>query len=267
VRRDRAPFGPGAAGLYAGGAAGELIGRPVASLAAPTGSGRFEVDGAGLLADVDPDAGVVPALVTGSLIGVPAGGRIAVAVDGRVAASAVTFPDGGGERFSAVVPVEAFPSGPARLELLELTGAGARRLRGSTASYRLAGDGKAIVDGTGRRFPVVAGPPAGRLDALTVEPAAVKASGWAGTTDPAAAAQQVVVFAGKRFLGSVAPSLPRPDLERRYGAGLAQAGFELSGWAAGPRPGSPQAPLRVFALLRGKASELPEPAPPKPLAP
>jgi len=267
VARDRSLFGVGADGLYEAGAAADLIGRPVSSLAEPTGAGRFSLDGAGLLADVDPGAEVVPAFVTGSLTGVRSGARLAVAVDGRVVASAATFDEGDAERFAAIVPAGAFRKGAADVELIELTAAGPHRLRGSTASYRLAADGETIVDASGQRLPVVAGPPAGHLDAFAVEPAAVKLTGWAGTTDPATTAQRVVVFAGGHFLGSVRPSLPRPDLERRYGDGLARAGFELSGWAAGPRPGSPGAPLRVFALVGGKASELPKPAPPSSLAP
>ena len=262
VRRNRAAFGAGAEGLFEGGPAADLIGRQVASLAASTGAGRFTLDGAGLLADVDPRAGVVPALVSGHLTGVPAGTRLAVAVDGRVAASAVTFDDGDGERFAAVVPATAFGAGPAGVELIALTAAGPRRLRGSTATYRLVDGGEAVVDGSGHRFRVVAGEPVGHLDALTVEPAAVKASGWAGTTEPAVAAREVVVFAGDRFLASVRPGVPRADLKRRYGPGLARAGFEVSGWAAGPRPGSPRAPLRVFALIDDTASELPKPPPP-----
>ena len=256
VRRNRAAFGAGAVGLYQGGPAAQLIGRQVASLAASTGAGRFALDGAGLLADVHPRAGVVPALVSGRLSGVPAKTRLAVAVDGRVAASAVTFADGDDERFAAILPAEAFRAGPASVELIALTAAGPRRLRGSTATYRLVDGGKAVVDGSGQRFEVVAGQPAGHLDALTVEPAAVKASGWGGTTDPPAAARQVVLFAGDRFLASVRPNVPRPDLRKDYGPRLARAGFELKGWAAGPRPGSPEAPLRVFALVDGAASEL-----------
>jgi hypothetical protein len=262
VRRNRAAFGAGAEGLYEGGPAADLIGRQVASLAASTGAGRFTLDGAGLLADVDPRAGVVPALVSGHLTGVPAGTRLAVAVDGRVAASAVTFDDDGDERFAAVVPAGAFTERRNSIELIALTAAGPRRLRGSTATYRLVDGGEAVVDGSGRRFEVVAGQPAGHLDALTVEPAAVKANGWAGTTDPPVTARQVVVFAGDRFVASARPDVPRPDLRSKYGTGLANAGFELKGWVGGPRPGSPEAPLRVFALVDGGASELRTSAPP-----
>ena len=100
------------------------------------------------------------------------------------------------------------------------------------------------------------------MDALAIEPGAVKASGWAGTTDPPQAARLVLAFAGDAFLGSVRPSVARPDLKRSYGEQLATAGFELSGWAAGPRPGSPQAPVRVFAIVGRTAVELPGPRPP-----
>jgi hypothetical protein len=261
VRRNLAAFPPGAAGLFEGGPAAELIGRSVGSLGAPEGAGRFTLTGAGLLADVDPGAGIVPGLVSGRVYGLPDDARLAVAVDGRVAASAVTFREGGSERFAAVVPADAFRPGPADVELIASTRAGLRRLRGSLAQYRLVGD-EAIVDGAGGRYRIAAGPPAGYLEALTVDPAAVSARGWAGATEPPHAARLVVAFAGDAFLGSVRPSLPRPDLERRYGQQLAEAGFELSGWAAGPRPGSPQAPIRVFAIVGRTASELPEPPPP-----
>jgi hypothetical protein len=173
----------------------------------------------------------------------------------------VTFRDGDVPRFAAIVPARAFRAGPAGVELIALTAAGPRLLRGSTASYTLADGGTSILDGSGQRFPIASGSAGGQLDALTVEPAAVKAAGWAGTTQPPAPAQRVVIFAGDRFVGSVRPELPRPDLEQKFGERLARAGFELSGWATGPRPGSAAAPLRAFAIVAGKAYELPKPKP------
>ena len=252
VRRNLAAFRAGAA---------DLIGRDVGSLGAPLGAGRFTLNGAGLLADVHPHAAIVPGLVSGTVAGLPGNARLAVAVDGRVVASAVTFRDGDAESFAAMVPAAAFRPGPADVELIAATAAGPRRLRGSTAHYRLVG-GDAIVDGAGRRYRLASGPRAGHVDALAIEPGAVKASGWAGTTDPPHAAPLVLAFAGDAFLGSARPSVARPDLKRTYGQQLANAGFELSGWAAGPRPGSPQAPVRVFAIVGRAAVELPGPRPP-----
>jgi hypothetical protein len=57
----------------------------------------------------------------------------------------------------------------------------------------------------------------------------------------------VLAFAGDRFLASTTPG--------------ADSHFKMSGWANGPRPGSAAAPVRVFAVVGGRALEIPPKAP------
>ena len=62
--------------------------------------------------------------------------------------------------------------------------------------------------------------------------------------------------------GRRSPRSPREDLVRKFGPELSRAGFELSGLTAGPKPGSPAAPVQVFAILDGRASPVPQPGAP-----
>ena len=69
-------------------------------------------------------------------------------------------------------------------------------------------------------------------------------------------AERVIAFAGSRLLASGRPFVKRPDLVKPYGRKMTRAGYDLSGWAQGPKPGSPEAPVRVSAILGDRASEL-----------
>jgi hypothetical protein len=244
-RRDRLvrsmldAFGTKPAGIYSGGPDADLVGRAVSDLnpgALPGAS--FELDGGGLLADVDPKAAIVPSFLTGELSGVPAGARVAVAVDGRVAAGAAHWRDGDITRFSAIVPTTAYARGPNSVDLLVIRGGAVALLPGAQLGYRLT-DG-AIVDGAGKRIPIVAGS-GGKIDSLNVGQTDVTIKGTAGAAD------RVIAFAGPRLLATGRP---------------AASAFKLSGWAAGPTPGSAPAPVRVFAIDGRRARELPKPKPP-----
>jgi len=239
-------FGEGPEGLYRSGPDADLIGRGVEGLAAAGGS--FEVDGGGLLSTVDPDGPIVPSLVSGQVTGVPAGARLAVAVDGQVAAQAVRFADGDVARFSAVVPPGAFAAGANSVDLVVISGGGAGRrlalLRGAGLGYRLVErDGRElIVNGSGGQLPIGAGT-GGSLDTVNVGQAEVKIEGRVAAGEGGRPAQRVLAFAGDRFLASARPR--------------ADSTFKLSGWANGPRPGSAAAPVRVFAVVGGRALEIP----------
>jgi hypothetical protein len=83
-----------------------LLGRPAPPLAygiAPESSATVENESA--YEDFDPATMEVPAFVAGTLEGVPSGVLIAIAVNGRVAATARAFLDAGTVRYAAVVPV------------------------------------------------------------------------------------------------------------------------------------------------------------------
>jgi len=126
VRRKLALFGSGGAqgSMYALGGRRELIGRQVAGLpAGPSSSARATVSSAGRYRAVDPEAVEVPAEVNGTIRNdEPERRRIAVAVNGRIAATAWTLRFGELEYYSAVCPPGAFRRGRNRVELYELTG-------------------------------------------------------------------------------------------------------------------------------------------------
>jgi hypothetical protein len=255
-------FGTGADGLYADPTAPRLVGTDVGGMETASGA-DFRLDGGGLLAAVDPSAPLVPALVTGELSGVPAAARLAVAVDGRVAASAVRWEDDDRQRFSAIVPPSAFARGANAVDLIAVLDGRAMRVRGQQqAAYRLAqrGGSETIVDGSGRELPVGSGA-GGAIDKLEVGQTDVRVGGWAGDAERGLPAQRVLAFAGDRFLGAARPSLARADVAERVDPKLGRSGFELRGWTVGPEPDSAEAPVRAFAIVGGRALEIPRASP------
>ncbi|HEX2044782.1 MAG TPA: sulfatase-like hydrolase/transferase [Gaiellaceae bacterium] len=120
LRRQLALFGEGDAtpGLYGIGPNPALLGRRVESLAARTGDARAELDQAAALAAVDLAAPVIPARLTGRIVGGGAPSRdLAVALNGRVAAVASSYAAGGEERFSVLVPESSLRQGANDVEL------------------------------------------------------------------------------------------------------------------------------------------------------
>jgi hypothetical protein len=231
-------FGTSPAELYEGGPDNDLVGRDVDALGAASLPGAgFELDGGGLVADVDPGGAIVPSFLTGELSRVPARARLAVAIDGRIAATAAQWRDGDVTRVSAIVPPTAYARGANSVDLVAITGSGGgrrlARLPGAQVGYRLAGG--AIVDGNGRRTPI-AHRNSGSIASLNVGQADVRIEGKALHAD------RVIAFAGRRLL---AAGRPLPD-----------SSFKLTGWTAGPTPGSPDAPIRTFAIVGGRALEL-----------
>lgn len=105
------------------GPASELIGRRPADLSMSAAGGeRAEIIGAASYRRVEPESGVVPAHLVGRILGGRSGGGrvIAVAVNGRVAATGRTFTleGGSGEQFSLLIPERDLRAGSNRLEVL-----------------------------------------------------------------------------------------------------------------------------------------------------
>ena len=189
---------------------------------------------------MNPKGRVVPSFLTGQVHGVPKGARLALAVGGRVATVTIPYEDDDVRRFSAIVPPTAFVRGANDVEAIAITGHGPgrtlARLRGGPVDYRLVGKahGQALVDASGRRFPVVASAVQGSVEKLSADEADVRAEGWAGTAIPR-----------ERRTGSW--SSPATDSWRRAGricaggtlppstgCALARSGFRLSAGARGP---------------------------------
>jgi Sulfatase len=117
--------------LYSAGARPGLLGGPVSSLAASPGA-TATIDVASELEDVDL-RGPLPTLITGTIAGAGPGRHdLALAVNGRIATAAQSFPWEGDERFSALVPPAAFRAGRNAVEVLLVPRSGAPvRLRTS----------------------------------------------------------------------------------------------------------------------------------------
>jgi hypothetical protein len=110
----------------------DLAGRPLAGLAVRDDGGPpATVEGLDAFANVRPSRGEVPALVAGlPPPGTPAGTRLALALNGRVATVAEVAPEGRDHvlRFAGMLGGEGFVAGPNRLEVLVVTDDGLRRL-------------------------------------------------------------------------------------------------------------------------------------------
>lgn len=120
LRRQLALFGSadGVPGLFGIGPNGALLGREVASLGARAGEARAELEQEAALGAVDLAAPVVPARLTGRIVGEgPARRDLAVGVNGRVVAVASSYPAVGDERFSVLVPESSLRQGANDVEL------------------------------------------------------------------------------------------------------------------------------------------------------
>ncbi len=112
----------------------ELVGRPTTDLSISGTGGSATVANLADFRTVDPASGRLPALVYGTVPdAVPAGTRLAVAVNGRVGAvTRVVDPDLADRRFAALLPDGSlFSPGANRLELFQVAedGVTMRRLR------------------------------------------------------------------------------------------------------------------------------------------
>jgi hypothetical protein len=93
----------------------ELVGIPPVGL--PTA--RFRLADPAAFDDLDPSGAVVPAFVAGTVRGVPEGGELAIAVNGRI--EATTRVDG--RRFGALVAPRALRGGRNRIAVYDITDA------------------------------------------------------------------------------------------------------------------------------------------------
>jgi len=113
-------------GLYRFGPHRELVGRRVASLDAGLAAGlAVELD-LGDRMRADPDAGTVPARITGSLSGETAapGLDLAVAVDGQVEAVTRSYLFRGNPALSALVPEASLTAGAHEVEIFQIDASG-----------------------------------------------------------------------------------------------------------------------------------------------
>jgi sulfatase-like protein len=258
-------FGSGWDDLFAAGPAPAIVGRPVEALpAAPRGDLRVELDFREEYADFRPGTAAVPAFVTGRVTGGRGGERVAIAVNGRVAAVSRAYRAGDEVRVGAMVSPAAYRAGSNRVEAFAVTGTGAGlRLapagRAERGRIRLVErDGGVAVVGLGAgAIPVEPGNADGYVDTVEVDGGQLRVAGWATSPDHGASADRVLLFAEGRLLQAAEATLERPDLAQQLGVGAGTAGYEFSGIAADDSLTAPGR-LKVIAVSGGRASELPD---------
>jgi hypothetical protein len=123
-------------GLYVFGPRPDLLGRRLAGVGRlPRGPGHARIDRAESYRSVNPATGFVPTHVVGTISGRRRdGGRpVALAVNGKIAATGVTFRLRGSseEQFSLLMPEQALRRGRNRLELMLISGKRLWRLGGT----------------------------------------------------------------------------------------------------------------------------------------
>jgi len=238
--------------MYARGPLAPLAGREVAELGAPPASGvEAQLDGKEVFERVDPASGIVPAYVTGRLEGGLAGWDVAVAVNGRVRATAVTYDAADGVRFAAVVPDSAIRKGANEVEILVDAGRGLKRVPASTATTTLAEDGIHRPDGTVVPFDDAV---AGTVKA-TFEGTRVTFEGWSADLEERTPREELAVFVDGKHLYTASGT----PLQRNWPPGYdgitgAWYRFVLPA-AALPKRKSGHT-VQVFSLIGGRAAEL-----------
>jgi Sulfatase len=139
ARRNARLFGTGTDSLYRLGPHEELLGRPVRSLVSPAVErGEVRLDDEEQFQDVRTASPFVPAHIVGEIQddALPAGAPLAVAVNGRVAATTSSFERNGRRRFAVLVPEQSFRDGPNTVKVFSIT-----EIPGGVSLVRLGGAG------------------------------------------------------------------------------------------------------------------------------
>jgi hypothetical protein len=263
LERRTARFGTGSfAPLYRFGPHRDLHGRRTSTLTVrPSASTRVRLDGASLLEAVDPTSGFLPSFVEGRLTGrAAAGQKLAIGVNGVIAATTQTFSQYGETRFSALVPEEALRAGRNAVAVYAIRGTGGslvlEELRSSDLSLRLVEENgrPAIKTSAGRTIRITPRALPGTVR-VSASNAGYRFRGSASHRQTSSRPDALVVFADERavYRGRASDLRPQAILGQ---AELGKFGyvFELPR-ALLPQPGSGQR-VRVFAVRGLVASEL-----------
>jgi hypothetical protein len=259
LRDQLARFGSTRRSLYRIGPERGLIGRSLAQLQVERSQeAGVELEGQALFGFVDRRTDLLPAWVEGRLIGRHGQHEeLAIAVDGRVAATTWSFKGVDGTGFDAMVPEQALLNGRNHVVVLRIRRDGGRvrleELRGTTVTASLVRSaGREEIRGSdGTVVPVHAGALRGFVQ---VAPGSlVRFAGWAALASLAHRADSIVVLAdGHQVFASPTAKL-RPH--RLLGYHL-NVGFQFELPRGLLPPASPGHDVRVYAVGGGFASEL-----------
>jgi hypothetical protein len=252
--------GEGTAPLYGNGDHADLLGETVRRLAkAPAVGGELHPDSMSVFARFRPGADLVPSFISGVLSGVAAGESLAVAIDGTIRGVTESFASEGGVRMAAIVPASSFRAGTNSVQVFVVRGAGAgRRLAplesSRPESYRLVDqDGDVAIRAGGREIPVAEGAIEGYVDAFQPDDQGTRIGGWAVSLDDGQPAERILVFVRGRLVAQGVPTLDRPDVQAKLGAGAVRSGFLLPAGVTEVEEDD----FRVFAVRGDRATELP----------
>jgi hypothetical protein len=241
--------------LYRIGTRRDLVGRPVSALAVRAATrARVELDGASLYEAVDPSSGFLPTFVEGRATGIAEGQPLAVAVNGRIAATTQTFEFHSELRFAAFVPEQTLRRGKNTVDVFAIRGGVLEQLRGTTVRMTLRAAESVIVRANGRRVSIRPGALVGTVH-VERRPTGYEFSGAASPARNPQRVDTIAVFVGARsiFVGRHDDLRPQSILGQRD---LGKSGFtfELPPGLL-PQVGADRS-VQVFALRDGVASEL-----------
>jgi hypothetical protein len=217
------------------------------------GSVEVELDRRSLLAAVDPATGFVPTYLEGRVHGGKPGRRVALAVNGTIAAVTRTYRQHGTVRFAAFVPERALRTGENTVEVYLVAGRepSLEQLRARDRRYELATrSGREVVVGPGgAEIPLVQSALRGRLR-VTRRGGLVTFSGWASSRTGRRAAKTLVVFVDGRDVFNTAATVVRPHRILGESAPQRELGFRFD------LPASlvPEAARLHVVAIRGRAA-------------
>ena len=193
------------------------------------GSSELEVDSdqLPLFEDIDPESGLLPALLQGAIKGAGAGGEplhLAIAVNGVVETTTKTTAWAGSDGyFITMIPERALGKGRHSVEFFHVKElAGSIQLlpipQRNREQFRIETDGAGgeILVSQRTRFPVRAEAVRGYVDTIVRQPSWTSVQGWAVDLARTGPAASVIVFVDGQQVYSGATNISRVDLTRVF---------------------------------------------------
>jgi Sulfatase len=243
--------------VFRAGPLADLVGRRLADLRVVDADWlRLDLDGEALYDAVDRKSPLIPAFVTGRIDGGSVGWSVAVAINGRIVATGITYESSGEAAFAIVAPEGAFTGGRNDIDVLvSPTGRSDVALtRVQPSEPELTFDGTAIRRADGAALTLSTDSIRGELHVRS-QPGRLDFAGWAADVELQRPVDAVAVFVDGRLLYTASGQAfrrERPAEEDGIeGVGF---GFALPEGSLPEEDGDEE--VRVFALSDDRAAEL-----------
>lgn len=242
--------------LFHVGPLGSLVGSPTPE-SEPIDDAQVELDQRSEFDSYDPAGKLAPVMLTGTITGVPDKRDFAIALNGTVAGVGRSY---GAGTFTGLVSPTYLRKGTNSIEVFMKTddGYGSVPVRGVdkwTVDATADGGGTlANVDGT--RASIAPDAVSGYVSADSSS-GVTTVHGWAAPpADPAAHPVRIVVFQGRKYLGTSQTGDARADVATKLGAGYLNSGFTVAIPAGELAKSKTPAPLTTYAVFGSSASQL-----------